>query len=200
MLSLAAVFLIGIAAGVFAIYLIRPEKIIIKPKALQEYWLILNRSSNIEKLYKGVAGDKSQSVLVKTFTVKTGIPGQTPTPLPQLLGRKYWKIIKKYPSVNNPETAPYFMELDIPVNSEWPYGPTPYAECTGSVSAGIDGQCNWEFPGYFGLHGINGDISRLSSENPGSFGCIRHKDEDIAYLYELLTPEKEEIRYYIEDI
>ena len=68
----------------------------------------------------------------------------------------------------------------------------PYTEC--------NGQCNWILPGAFGLHGVNGDLSRLSIENPGSSGCIRHSDEDITYLYNNLDPQKEEIRYYIEDI
>lgn len=81
--------------------------------------------------------------------------------------------------------------LDIPFNDEYPYGPTPYNEC--------NGQCNWQLPGSFGLHGIAGDSSKLLAENPGSSGCIRHSDEDITYLYHLLSPEQQEVRYYIHD-
>ena len=156
------------------------------------YWLILHRKSNVEFLYSGVPGEKDKSTLVKTFTVKTGIPGESPTPLPKLLGRDYWLINSKESSGDNPETAPYFLTLDIPVSEEYPFGPSPYDEC--------NEQCNWEIPGYFGLHGVNGDLSKLSMENQGSSGCIRHNDEDIVYLFNLLDPTKEEIRYYIEDV
>jgi len=156
------------------------------------YWLLLHRKSNIEFLYSGVPGQKDKSTLVKTFTVKTGIPGQSPTPLPKFLGREYWVITQKEESKDNPETAPYFLTLDIPVSDIEPFGPTPYNEC--------NGQCNWILPGYFGLHGINGDEQKLSNEGPGSSGCIRHKDQDIVYLYNLLDFNKGEIRYYIEDV
>ncbi|MBP9718950.1 MAG: L,D-transpeptidase [Candidatus Levybacteria bacterium] len=156
------------------------------------YWFILHRKANREYLYKGIPGNKEQSQLIKTFVVKTGIPGERPTPLPQLVGKKYWLITKKEASKENPETAPYFLTLDVPAPSVEPYGPTPYNECDGQ-------QCNWVLPGAFGLHGINGDSSRLSKENPGSSGCIRHSDRDIAYLYNLLDPKKEQIRYYIEN-
>lgn len=159
----------------------------------KEYWMILLRKSNIEKLYLGRPGDKKKSNLVKTFSVKTGIPGQKPTPLPKLLGRDYWLITDKFDAKDYPETAPYFLKLDVPVSDKYPYGPDPYEECA-------DGQCNWELPGYFGLHGINGDSSRLSSYDPGSSGCIRHEDQDITFLYNLFDPKKEEIRYYVEDI
>ena len=80
----------------------------------------------------------------------------------------------------------------FPVSEEEPFGPTPYIEC--------DGQCNWILPGAFGLHGVNGNSEKLSEFDLGSSGCIRHSNEDITYLYNLLDPEKEEIRYYIEDI
>jgi hypothetical protein len=113
--------------------------------------------------------------------------------LPQLLGKKYWLITKKFDTRNNPETSPYFLELNVPAPAVAPYGPSPYTECNGS-------QCNWQLPGPFGLHGINGDLTRLDSDNPGSSGCIRHTDEDITYLYNLLDPIKNEIRYYIKDI
>jgi len=29
---------------------------------------------------------------------------------------------------------------------------------------------------------------------------VRHRDEDITYIYNLLEPEREEIRYYVEDV
>jgi len=153
--------------------------------------MLLERKSNREFLYFGIPGDTAKSRRERIFRVKTGIPGERPTPLPQLLGREYWLITKKYSSDENPETAPYFLELDIPVGENAPFGPIPYLEC--------DGQCDWIVPGAFGLHGSNGDPSRLSDENPGSSGCIRHKDEDIRYLYNLLTPENKRVRYYVED-
>jgi lipoprotein-anchoring transpeptidase ErfK/SrfK len=155
------------------------------------HWFLLLRKSNTEYFYYGIPGRPSESKLIKTFTVKTGIPGERPTPLPQLVGREYWKIIAKESSADNPETAPYFLTLDVPGIEKAPFGPTPYLEC--------DGQCDWVLPGKFGLHGVNGDPSRLSPENVGSSGCIRHTDEDITYLYTMLDPQKEEIRYYIQD-
>lgn len=158
----------------------------------EQYWFVLHRKSNKEYFYKGVPGDAKKSTLLKTFTVKTGVPGEKPTPLPQLVGREYWRIVDEMESFDNPETAPYFLVLDVPIPEEEPYGPEPYLEC--------DGQCNWELPGYFGLHGIASDESKLAAENPGSSGCIRHTDKDITYLYNLLDPKKEEIRYYIFDI
>ncbi len=156
------------------------------------HWLLLHRKSNIEYLYLGIPGDKDKSKLVRTFQVKSGIPGERPTPLPQLVGRKYWNIIGKVETKDEPETAPYFLILDIPYSEEYPFGPTPYLEC--------NGQCDWILPGSFGLHGINGDSSRLVKDNPGSSGCVRHTNEDISYLYNLFDPEKEDIRYYIEDV
>jgi hypothetical protein len=155
------------------------------------YWFMLYRKSNLEFLYHGHAGDLRASRLIKTFSVKTGIPGERPTPLPQFLGRNFWLVTAKSESIDF-ETAPYFISLDIPVSGEEPYGPDPYLEC--------NGQCNWILPGEFGLHGVAGDDSKLSSDNPGSSGCIRHKDADITYLYHLLDPENEEIRYYIQDL
>jgi hypothetical protein len=162
------------------------------PVSKESYWLLLHRKSNVEFLYKGIPGVKEKSKIIKKFQVKSGAPGQKPTPLPELLGREYWLITGKVETLDNPETAPYFLILDIPYSEEYPYGPTPYLEC--------NGQCDWVLPGSFGLHGINSDPSRLGAGNPGSSGCVRHKDEDITYLYNLLDPEKEEIRYYIEDI
>jgi hypothetical protein len=158
----------------------------------ESYWFLLYRKSNVEKFYKGIPGDPSKSTLIKTFTVKSGVPGEKPTPLPQLLGKKYWKIVDKVEAFDNEETAPYFLTLDVPISEEEPFGPTPYLEC--------EGQCNWILPGYFGLHGTAGNEAKLSDEDPGSSGCIRHTDEDITYLYNLLDPENEEIRYYIQDI
>lgn len=158
----------------------------------ESYWLMLHRKSNVEYLYKGVPGDESQSELVRTFKVKTGIPGQRPTPLPHLLGREYFILIGKMATPQDPETAPYFLTLDIPVSDYEPYGPIPYVEC--------EGQCSWTIPGFFGLHGVGGDSSKLSKEDPGSSGCVRHSDEDITYLYNTLDPNREEIRYYIYDI
>lgn len=155
------------------------------------YWLLLNRKSNQEFLYKGVFGDKSKSELVRKFQVKVGVPGEKPTPLPELVGRKYWLVIDKFDAKDYPETAPYFLKLDVPVTDEEPYGPEPYLECSG--------QCNWILPGFFGLHGINGEWDRLSNENLGSSGCVRHRDEDITYLYNLLDPKTQEIRYYVSD-
>jgi hypothetical protein len=177
------VFFVGILS-----YMSPPKR---KPAPKQVYWFLLYRKSNREYLYKGVAGDIHQSTLIKLFTVKTGIPGERPTPLPQLAGRSYWLVTKKE-STDNPETAPYFLTLDVPAPSEEPYGPHPYLEC--------HGQCNWVLPGSFGLHGVNGDMSRLSSGTRGSSGCVRHSDADITYLYHLLEPAREEIRYYIKDI
>ena len=92
---------------------------------------------------------------------------------------------------DNPETAPFFLTLDIPAPETEPYGPVPYEEC--------GGQCYWVVPGAFGLHGVAGNPSKLSREDPGSSGCIRHSDEDITYLYSLLSPAKEKIRYYVVD-
>lgn len=185
-------FFLGLLLGVGLVLFLQPQ-----PKSVsflagnQEYWFLLKRASNIEYFYYGIPGDTTNSKLMKTFFVKTGIPHVRPTPLPQLVGRNYWRIIKKYPT-DNPETAPYFFELDVPGIEKEPYGPTPYNECSG--------QCNWILPGSFGLHGVNGDLSRLSAENLGSSGCIRHTDQDITFLYQLLNPSKEEIRYYIKDI
>lgn len=161
-------------------------------QAKKEYWFILNRKSNQEFLYFGEAGNKDTSALVKTFEVKSGIPGQRPTPLPQLLGREYWLVTGEYKTSDNPETAPYFLTLDVPVSEDMPYGPVPYLEC--------NGQCNWELPGAFGLHGNNGDPEKLAESNPGSSGCVRHTSEDITYLYNLLDPGNSQVRYYVYDI
>lgn len=164
----------------------------------ESHWFVLNRKAGVEILYLGTPGDVNNSKIVRKFQVKTGATW-SPTPLPRLLGRDYWKIVKKESSADNPETAPYFLQLDVPVSEEWPYGPTPYTECT-DIYTGVNIQCDWILPGYFGLHGINGNSSKLSKEDYGSSGCIRHSDADITYLYNLLDPEREEIRYYIEDI
>jgi len=162
----------------------------VKPQ--EKHWLLLHRKSNKEYLFLGEPGIKEKSKIIKEFIVKTGIPGERPTPLPKLLGRDYWVIVNKLNSSDNPETAPYFLTLNIPTKDLEPYGPEPYTEC--------NGQCNWSLLGDFGLHGVNGDESRLSTDNPGSSGCVRHKDSDISFLYNLLDPNDYEIRYYIEDI
>jgi hypothetical protein len=159
----------------------------------ENYWFVLHRASNKEYLYKGIPGNKEKSEVIKVFTVKSGIPGERPTPLPQLVGREYWLLVEKHPELESPETAPYFITLDVPVPSGEPYGPQPYLECGGV-------QCNWSLPGAFGLHGVNGDLTRLSDENVGSSGCVRHSDEDITYLYNLLDFSQGGIAYYIEDI
>lgn len=181
----------------------------VKEMEKDAYWFVLYRKSNKEELYRGTAGDKNKSKLLKTFRVKTGIPRERPTPLPQLLGREYWIIIEKHEESENPETAPYFLTLDIPVSENEPYGPTPYLECNGPASTPVSTsqrrggqrgeQCNWVRPGPFGLHGTGGNPAKLSEEDLGSSGCVRHGDEDITYLYNLLDPQKEEIRYYVED-
>lgn len=165
---------------------------VLPAKVEQSYWLLLHRKSNLEKLYLGVPGNEHKSSLVKSFQVKVGIPGKRPTPLPQLLGREYWIITNTMETKDIPETAPYFLSLDIPVSEEYPFGPSPYPEC--------QGQCNWILPGAFGLHGVAGNPERLLADDPGSSGCVRHSDGDMTYLYNLLNPQKYEIRYYIQDI
>lgn len=190
-----AIFLLLILVSYFIFYFYNnfssQKQLGLEAQKEQTHWLLLHRKSNKEELYKGLPGDKTKSALIKTFRVKTGIPGERPTPLPQLVGRKYWVITEKHPELQSPETAPYFITLDVPAPTSDPFGPMPYEEC--------NGQCNWVRPGAFGLHGVNGDESRLSEENPGSSGCIRHTDQDITYLYNLLNPQKEDIRYYVED-
>jgi lipoprotein-anchoring transpeptidase ErfK/SrfK len=162
----------------------------------ESYWLLLKRNLSKEYLYFGVPGATESSKLIKQFSVKTGA-SWSPTPLPKLVDRDYWRIVKKEPT-QNPETSPYFLQLDVPVTDEWPYGPVPYTECK-DVITNENIQCDWILPGYFGLHGVGGDMSKLSEEDQGSSGCVRHSDEDISYLYNLLDPENEEIRYYIID-
>lgn len=191
------IFITGLVIGSYLSQNANNANTVVSQKEPSVYWMKLHRKSAKEFLLYGVAGDESKSKVVKEFIVKTGMPGQRPTPLPELVGRKYWKIIKKYPSMDNPETAPYFLELDVPSGSDWPYGPVPYNECI-DPTTGLMGQCDWGLPGYFGLHGVNGDNTRLTADNPGSSGCIRHTDEDITYLYNLLEVD-EGVRYYIED-
>lgn len=192
--TLVLVILFGIllCALTLQIFLPSQEMRVKEDEREQSYWFILYRQSQKEELYLGVPGVKDQSTLVKTFTVKTGRPGERPTPLPQLVGRDYWLITQKHAQPDNPETAPYFLTLDVPGIEEPPYGPVPYEECDGE-------QCDWILPGAFGLHGTAGNPEKLSEGDPGSSGCIRHSDSDITYLYNLLDPQKDEIRYYIED-
>ncbi|KKS98124.1 MAG: hypothetical protein UV73_C0003G0066 [Candidatus Gottesmanbacteria bacterium GW2011_GWA2_43_14] len=156
----------------------------------ENFWFLLERQSNLETLYYGQPGRVTDSKIVRQFKVKTGRPNERPTPLPQLLGREYWLISGKTETKDNPETGPYFISLDIPVTDDEPYGPEKYPEC--------EGRCNWVLPGAFGLHGIGGDDSKLTESDPGSSGCIRHTDEDITHLYNLIDPTKS-IRYYIEN-
>lgn len=151
---------------------------------------MLYRSSNKELLYHGIPGERENNTLIKQFTVKTGEPGKKPTPLSSIVGREYWNIINAFSTHEHPDTAPYFLTLDIPQSDEEPFGPTPYEEC--------NGQCNWELPGPFGLHGVASDSSKLTKDNPGSSGCIRHTDEDISYLFSLLN-NSWPVRYYIQD-
>lgn len=181
------VFVINLTLGFFLINQYKKTE-----KPVEKYWFILHRKANREELLKGVPGDKNKSMIVKTFQVKVGIPGERPTPLPKLLGKEYWLLVAKEEQKDNPETAPYFLTLNIPAPTDEPYGPAPYNECNGQ-------QCHWVLPGAFGLHGTAGQPERLSKDDPGSSGCVRHRDEDITYLYNLLDPKKEEIRYYIED-
>ena len=190
---LAVLLLVLVCIGVYRFVTSLEIKKESKPQMQkQNYWFVLHRKSQKEYFYKGEFENIERSTLLKTFSVKTGIPGERPTPLPALVGRRYWKIIEKIDTKDNPETAPYFLTLDIPGYEESPFGPVPYREC--------NGQCDWIVAGKFGLHGVNADISRLSPENQGSSGCIRHSDEAITYLYNTLDPQKQEIRYYIEDI
>jgi len=184
---------LSVAILVLLIWFAKPQTIDTDAADIQPmYWMVLERKANIEYLYFGEVGNREASLKVKTFKVKSGVQGKKPTPLPKLLGRDYWLIVKKKTSAENPETAPYFLTLDVPVGEETPYGPVPYIEC--------EGQCDWEIPGYFGLHGVGGDLSKLSESDVGSSGCVRHNDEDITLLYKLLDPERENIRYYIEDV
>lgn len=178
-------------SGLFIYRLVQKDHKVLATEVKSSYWLELHRKSNVEYLYFGDAGKKADSFLLKTFKVKVGIAGEKPTPLPQLLQRDYFLIVDKFETADNLETAHYFLTLDIPVSDSEPYGPVPYLEC--------DGQCNWGLPGAFGLHGVAGDEARLSDLDPGSSGCIRNRDEDIAFLYNTLSPKTEEIRYYIYD-
>lgn len=188
--AVITVFIVAISTFLIVFVKEKAEQKLVSPE--YSYWFVLERKSQREHFYLGVPGDKAKSSLIRTFRVKSGIAGERPTPLPQLLNREYWLITAEFETKESPETAPYFLALDIPFSDEFPYGPTPYLEC--------NGQCDWILPGSFGLHGVNGDPTRLSDQNPGSSGCIRHSDADITYLYNLLDPQKEEIRYYIEDI
>jgi lipoprotein-anchoring transpeptidase ErfK/SrfK len=193
-LLIVCIALVNISIGIL-MYLIIPKSTIAMPLTEinpTEYWLVLERKSNRELLYQGTPGDSSSSTLIKVFQVKVGIPDQRPTPLPEKLNREYWLITNKFETQDSQETAPYFLTLDIPYSEEFPYGPVPYNEC--------NGQCNWQLPGSFGLHGVASDSSKLAAENLGSSGCIRHHDQDIAFLYQLLDPETKPIKYYIQDI
>ncbi len=193
---LIIVFLITSVATIFFIFgeksktpEVVPEEVISQKQ--NEYWFKLHRKSKKEFFYKGVPGEINESELIKVFNVNVGISGERPTPLPTLVGKEYWNIIAKFDTNTDPETAPYFLTLDIPWTDVYPYGPEPYTEC--------NGQCDWVRPGSFGLHGIAANPEKLT--DAGSSGCIRHTDEEITYLYTLLNPSPENpIRYYIEDV
>ncbi|MFA9288947.1 MAG: L,D-transpeptidase [Weeksellaceae bacterium] len=189
---LSSIIKLFVVIGVFALVALVVRKEFF-PETMQtqekpKYWFVLHRASEKEELFLGTPGDESRSIRLKTFKIKPGVPGNKPTPLPELIGREYWLLIAKHEAFDNPETAPYFLELDVPISENEPYGPEPYLEC--------DGQCNWQLPGLFGLHGIASDESKLSSTNTGSSGCVRHTDADITYLYNLLDTSQE-IRYYV---
>lgn len=188
-----AAFLFGVFLAALLPSFSFQSKEVTSQRPEQKYWFDLHRKSQVELLYLGTPGDRTGSRLIKAFQVKVGMEGR-PTPLPQLFGREYWLITKKYETPDIPETAPYFIELDVPHTEEYPFGPSPYLECGLEKNE----QCNWELPGPFGLHGINGDLTRLDSTNLGSSGCIRHRDEDITYLYNLLDTNQE-IRYYVQN-
>lgn len=203
MKKIIGIFLIFVFFGILFFFFNEKNankgKDVLSLRAKTSYWFILHRKSNMEYLYHGIPGDIDKSRLVKKFRVKTGVRDKKPTPLPKLLSKEYWLIVDKEESNDNPETAPYFLALNIPHSDEPPFGPVPYFECLDQFT-GDAKQCNWELSGEFGLHGINGDEEKLSEENSGSSGCIRHKDEDITYLYNLLDPKKKEVKYYVKDI
>lgn len=167
-------------------------------EAEKSYWFVLHRQSLREELYFGIPGNFEDSGAPKrVFDVRVGLPGKKPTPLPQLHGKDYWLITAKKPA-NSDETRPYFLTLNIPYDSEFA-GPEDYYECGPSGNE----QCDWIVPGEFGLHGINGVTGRIDGTAPEntrwSSGCVRHYDDDITYLYNLLDPYSNEIRYYVQD-
>ncbi len=189
LISVPIILLILIIVGLFFNF----QTFMLKKPTKEEtsYWFMLQRKSNVEMLYHGVAGDIQKSELIKKFIVQTGIAGERPTPLPSLLGKPYWIITAKLEASDNPLTSPYFLELNIPYTDEEPFGPTPYLEC--------NGQCNWQTPGAFGLHGTGVEHDTILPEDPGSSGCIRHNNKDITFIYNLLDLKKE-VRYYVEDV
>lgn len=171
------------------------------------YWFLLERKSKKETLYQGKPGDRTNSRIIRSFQINPGWPGQTPTPISTKLGIPYW-IITTYKTNTADEQksklGPYFLSLNIPYNdpgNNCPIngvnkncqGPTPYLECPDRAN----NQCYWPVPGEFGLHGVGNSISRLTDE--GSNGCIRHSNDDITYLYNLLSKYNREIRYYTVD-
>ncbi len=167
-------------------------------KAEEGYWFLLHRSRDggkqpSEELYKGAYGDKTRSKLIRTSVVNPGVAGKSPTPLPSLAGVSYWTVTaKKINPEGDPKNTlgPYFLAFDIPYANQF-NGPLNYKEC------GADGasQCFWPEPGEFGLHGVGNVPSRLT--DVGSSGCVRHSNDAITEIYNLLKNEKEEIRYYI---
>lgn len=171
------------------------------------YWFLLERKSKRETLYQGTPADTAKSKVIRSFQVNPGWPGQTPTPLSTKLGNPYWIITQYKINTTDEKKAtlgPYFFSLNIPINNPGRnclvngvatdcQGPVPYLECPDMPGS----QCYWPVPGDFGLHGIGNDASRLTNE--GSNGCIRHSNEDITYLYNLLSSYNPEVRYYIVD-
>ncbi|MCL5113933.1 MAG: peptidoglycan DD-metalloendopeptidase family protein [Patescibacteria group bacterium] len=157
-----------------------------------QYWLVLDRQSKEEYLYKGQPGNKDASTLIRSFMVNPGASGSTPTPLSNLVypAREYWII--NAAALDSPiPSDPHFLHLDIPFDNP-NGGPTPYTECGGL-------QCRW-IPGTFGLH--SSDMTH-PVVGPGSSGCIRHYSQDIDYLWSLLqnivNSREYSVRYYVKD-
>lgn len=162
------------------------------------YWFQLHRSragkQPTEDLYHGVYGDALNSDHVMTSTVNPGIDGKSPTPRPDLLGKSYWVITKKEQNQGDAINlmGPDFLVLNIDYQNQY-NGPLGYNECGPSRNE----QCFWPTPGEFGLHGTGDTSSRLTDS--GSSGCIRHSNDAITSIYNLLKNESGEIRYYISE-
>lgn len=178
-----------------------------------DYWFLMNRIGKYEILYKGEPGVISKSKVVKVSRVNPGSPGKEPTPLPQKVGsQKYWLttagLITYRPENEDAyyKFGPYFIPLNVPTSYRDPvcaneakakgevtedcYGPK-YEECGASGAE----QCNWLTAGQFAIHGNN----RLDEE--GSAGCVRHMNDDISEIYNLLKAENKLVgtRYYVID-
>jgi hypothetical protein len=129
-----------------------------------------------------------------TSVVNPGVDGKSPTPRPDLLGKSYWIITKKEQNQGDAINlmGPDFLVLNIEYQNEF-NGPLGYNECGPSRN----GQCFWPTPGEFGLHGTGNTPSRLTDS--GSSGCVRHSNDSITSIYNLLKNESGEIRYYISE-